>query len=141
MHVSSKFLRPLGIAALVIHLVGCGTLSTPTCAPGQDAATSESLYFGTTKKSGEEVSAGEWQAFLDEVVTPRFPQGLTVFAARGQWKEQSGRILAEATYVLNVVHPGAETQRRAIGEIAAEYKRRFDQESVLRVSSTVCVTF
>lgn len=102
--------------------------------------TSELLYFGTTKKDGGAVSEVEWQTFLREVVTPRFPDGLTVLRATGQWKTKT-EILSEATYVLNVVHPGAAKNGQALVEIVDEYKKRFAQESVLRVSSPACAAF
>jgi hypothetical protein len=102
--------------------------------------TSELLYFGTTKKDGGTVSELEWQSFLREVVTPRFPDGLTVLRATGQWKTKT-EILSEATYVLNVVHKGAAENGQSLVEIIAEYKKRFAQESVLRVSSPACAAF
>jgi Protein of unknown function (DUF3574) len=102
--------------------------------------TNELLYFGTTRKDGSAVSEVEWQAFLREVITPRFPDGLTVLKATGQWKTQT-QILSEATYVLNVVHSGASKNGQALVEVVAEYKTRFAQESVLRVSSLVCAAF
>ena len=95
---------------------------------------SESLYFGTTKKDGTAVSETEWLAFLAEVVTRRFPDGLTVFKATGQWKTKTG-IVSEATYVLNVVHTGTSKELQAFADIIAEYKRRFAQESVLGLAT------
>jgi len=50
------------------------------------------LYFGVGEETGpadrpqsEPISEAQWRAFLDKEVTPRFPDGLTVFDAYGQW--------------------------------------------------------
>ncbi len=56
----------------------------PTCPNGQNAMTSESLYFGMAKPDGT-VTALEWQGILNESITPRSPEGLSVWPASGQW--------------------------------------------------------
>src|SRR5687768_12410641 len=56
------------------------------------------LYFGRGVRDGETVSDSAWAAFLREVVTPRFPDGLTVYRAEGQWREDDGLILREQTF-------------------------------------------
>ncbi len=119
---------------------GCASGGRPHCAPGQQAMLSEALYFGTSKPDGT-VGPADWQAFLDEVVTPRFPQGFSVWRAAGQWKSEAGSIVSEASYVLNIVHAGASSDRQALGDIVATYKTRFQQEAVLRVQGAVCASF
>src|SRR5437016_3726037 len=48
------------------------------------------LYFGRSIPGGGEVSAAEWQRFLADVVTPRFPNGFTIVDAAGQYREKKG---------------------------------------------------
>jgi hypothetical protein len=43
------------------------------------------LFFGLRTSAGT-VSDDEWGRFLADVVTPRFPRGLTVGRADGQWR-------------------------------------------------------
>jgi hypothetical protein len=43
--------------------------------------------------------------------------------------------------VLTVLHSGDEASRRAVAEVAGEYKRRFAQEAVLRERMTACTRF
>ena len=81
------------------------------------------------------------QRFLDDWVTPRFPDGLTVLQASGQWRGANGKIVEEPSRVLYLVHPGDEASERKVEEIASEYKRRFDQEAVLRTRGAVCVSY
>lgn len=96
------------------------------------------LYFGA-------VSDEEWDRFLDEEVTPRFPDGLTVLTGYGQWRNSAGEITQEDSIVLIILYPldsYAESSAK-LQEIREEYKAQFSQESVLRVDSTeaVCVSF
>jgi hypothetical protein len=84
----------------------------------------------------------EWQRFLDEVVTPRFPDGLTVLDAAGQWAEPPARrVVREPAKVLLIVLTREAEQRPRLGEIAALYKRRFSQRSVIVMLRRACVTF
>lgn len=101
---------------------------------------SELLYFGATGPGGH-VSEPEWQAFLADTVTPRFPDGLSVWSASGQWRARTGEINREDSRILNIVHPGGPSQDRSFEEIVSAYKSRFRQESVLRVRSPVCAGF
>jgi hypothetical protein len=99
------------------------------------------LYFGRDVREGcatspaRTVSDSAWATFLREVVSGRFPDGLTVYAAEGQWREGGGRIVREQTFVLEVVHPAGPSADADFREIAAEYRRRFCQQSVMRVTT------
>ena len=108
--------------------------------PGGTAQVQDTLYFGMSKKDGV-VTDAEWQSFVDEAITPRFPDGLTVFDARGQWRGADGAIGRERSKALLIVHaPGPESTRK-IDEIIAEYKKRFQQESVLFTRQPISARF
>jgi hypothetical protein len=100
----------------------------------------DSLYFGTSTPTGT-MTAADWDDFLRSVVTPRFPQGLTVLQGSGQWQTASGAVLRESSQVLQVVHADDAASDGAVQQIVAAYKARFQQESVLRVRSPVCTAF
>lgn len=135
-----SFIAVIAIAAL---LAGCATTpaAAPSrCAPDEHEAISDLLYFGTSKAGGS-VSLKDWSDFLWDVVTPRFPKGFTAWQAYGQWKPERGEIQREVSYVVSIAHPvggGAESDIRTVIE---KYKARFQQESVLRVSSPACISF
>jgi len=74
-------------------------------------------------------------------VTPRFPGGLTVCDASGQWRGSKGTVEKESTKLLILIHEATGAQEKSIEEIRAEYKRRFQQESVLRVDMAVGASF
>jgi hypothetical protein len=93
------------------------------------------LHFGLSIPSGGKVTEHEWETFLSNVVTPRFPSGFTVLDARGQYRQADNEIVREPTKII-VVFYSARTRtasRRRIEEIRRAYKARFKQESVMRV--------
>jgi len=126
--------------AFALSLSACTTLHGLHCKGGEQLAIQDSLYFGTGKPNGV-VTADEWAAFLRTEVTPRFPQGLTVHEASGQWRGADGAIVREATHVLQLVHPDDASSDKQVAEIIASYKSTFQQEAVLRVRAGTCVSF
>lgn len=129
-------------AALLLPLLASGCAQWPAagCGSGQQAAVQDLLYFGTATPDGV-VSASDWQGFVDGVVTPRFPDGLSVWPASGQWKSAAGPIVREGSYVLNLVHPDDTKAEAAIADIVRTYKTRFRQEAVMRVRAPACISF
>jgi hypothetical protein len=99
------------------------------------------LLFGMSRKDAAPVSDAEWQGFVDQEVTPRFPDGLTIVQGYGQWRNSKGVIAKENSRVLMIWYdPKADSDDR-IEAIRAAYKSRFQQESVMRVDSFSCVSF
>jgi hypothetical protein len=100
------------------------------------------LFFGRSKPDGSTVTDREFQRFLNREITPRFPEGLTVLEGRGQFRDSSGVILREDAVLLILLYPATEEFRhQRIERIREEYKSAFQQESVLRVDSSSCVSF
>lgn len=118
-----------------------GPTPVAACAVGDTALIRDVVYFGRNRPGGGSVSDAEWQGFLNEVVTPRFPAGLTVVQASGQWRGQSGVVEQERSEIVTLLHAGDAAARRSIAELAAEYKRRFQQEAVLRERTPTCARF
>ena len=108
------------------------------CALGDTALVRDVLYFGRNTPGGTELSDSAWQQYVDEVVTPRFPAGLTIWDAAGQWRGASGKVEREKSKVLSLLHPGDSESDRRVGEAVGEYKRRFAQEAVLRERVMTC---
>jgi len=96
------------------------------------------LYFGLARPNGS-VSELEWQIFLRDEVTSRFPNGLTVWEAAGQWRRPDGRVDHEQSKVLLLVHPDTAAARSAVQAVISGYRQKFDQESVLWETARVCV--
>ncbi|ROZ78419.1 DUF3574 domain-containing protein [Ramlibacter sp. WS9] len=128
------------VMVVLLALTGCASFHSPACTGEEQAFIQDSLYFGTAKPVGI-VTPGEWADFLNKVVSPRFPQGLTVWEAAGQWRGGDGAIVREASRVLNLLHPDDAASEKAVVEIVVEYKARFQQEAVLRVKAPACISF
>ena len=135
-------------AALVLALLAAPAAPAPAfaadaspCPPGTAPFAEYRLFFGRSHGAVEVVSEAAWRAFLADEVTPRFPDGLTVLDAAGQWREGSGAIARERTKLLLILaEAGADAMRRT-DEIAAAYKCAFRQSSVLRVVTPACASF
>src|SRR5437016_11186957 len=125
-------MRALTLAALLVT----------ACAPaiqssGLQPVVTERLYFGRNVAQKLGVTDSAWAVFVTDVVSARLPNGFTFWTATGEWRGADGRSTREPSFVLEVVHPaGSAATEAAILTIIAEYKRRFGQESVLRVVSS-----
>ena len=134
------------LAVLALAAAPALHADSPPCPAGTDRWTEYRLFFGRSQGTAEvvtdEVVTDEaWRAFLAEEITPRFPDGLSVLDAAGQWRDASGTIVRERSkLVLILAEPGASGMQRT-GEIAQAYSQTFGQESVLRVVATACVSF
>lgn len=103
--------------------------------PGSlEPVVTERLYFGRNIGTTLGVTDSAWAVFVREVIGVQLPDGFTVWTAEGAWRGRDGRSIREPTFVLEVVHPERSARTdSAITVIIVEYKRRFNQESVLRV--------
>lgn len=140
---SAAFLFPV----LVAGSGGCG--NAMSMIPAQDGKCSvgtfsvrTDLFFGTDRVGMTPVSDSEWQQFVDTTVTPRFPDGLTMFPASGQYLQgMMVGLIKEGSKVVVLLHDGSAGPSGTIEQIRTIYKEQFHQESVLRIDSGVCVSF
>jgi hypothetical protein len=93
------------------------------------------LYFGSLKPNNTQVTQEEFAEFLDEIITPRFPEGLTLLTGLGQFRSAGGVLIQERSRLLILLYPVEDRHDKSekIETIRERYKRRFEQESVLRV--------
>ena len=128
-------------ALCLLFTVGCAVGGDFECPDGMNTFIELNVYFGQEKGDGGTVSEEAWQTFLADTVTPRFPDGLTVLDARGQWLDTGeGRLYRESTKVLNVLVPAdvSEAGVGAVREISDIYKERFDQQVVFHTALPAC---
>lgn len=99
------------------------------------------IFFGLSSPDGP-VSDEEWVRFLADVVTPRFPSGLTVVGATGQWRS-AGRdaITMERSQVVEIVLDHSPEADRRVHEVVDTYRQRYRQESVLVTRQRLEVCF
>jgi hypothetical protein len=132
--------RHIALIAACAVIAGCVAHPHPACPAGERRSVDELIYFGTGMPGGV-VSDEQWTAFLRDVVTPRFPEGLTTWPASGQWRAGDGSLTRENSHVLNLVHAADDATEKAVLFIISDYKDRFRQEAVLRVKTQACVSF
>jgi hypothetical protein len=73
------------------------------------------------------VSELEWQIFLRDEVTRRFPEGLTASEAEGQWRTPAGSIDHEQSKVRLLVHPIRRRRGVSGGKYPANLLRGADE--------------
>lgn len=98
------------------------------------------LIFGATSKRGL-ITQKMWKRFLASEVTPRFPDGLSTFDIKGQWRNAKGDIVKLPSRILLIWYPPAPDASAKIDAIRDAFNRRYDQESVMRVDGVNCVGF
>jgi hypothetical protein len=133
-------MRTIASMILLGLLSACSSLPAMNCKANEQLEVQDTLYFGTGSSDGAVTNAA-WASFLATTITPRFPQGLTVLDASGQWRNANGSLSHEATHVLQLVHPNDARNDMLIAEIISAYKTQFKQESVLRVTEHACISF
>ncbi len=139
------------MAALACHRGLADTPSGTAAAlqgdPGRPAAAHwvrGELYFGVGRLDGPDPQAREarWRSFLDREVTPRFPDGLTVLEAYGQWRSKGSDTPSRlVSKVLVILFEDTPANREAIDAIRSAYKVETRSKSVLLVTQPAEVSF
>jgi hypothetical protein len=128
--------------ALLLLLAACAGPQGLMCHGAQRGAAVADLLFGRNIGGRLGVSEGEWRRFLAEEVTPRFPDGLTVVDAAGQWRDpERNTVVREPSKIVTIVLPERADNQVRLDGIVEAYKRRFRQQSVGIVIRPACVGF
>jgi hypothetical protein len=143
-HLRRVFFATL-LATLLFSASGCrheelGFAPAAVQVPAQTEFIKTELYFGLSKPGGI-VSEDEWGRFVDQQITPAFKEGLTILDAHGQWQNDKGSVIKEGTKLLILIHKPDREKSAAIEAIINQYKKQFQQESVLRVTTPAGVSF
>jgi len=113
-----------------------------SCHGAQQPKQVAELMFGRDIGNKPVVSESAWTRFVVREITLRFPDGLTITDATGQWRDRhSGAILREPSKHVEIVLPGDVDDETRLDAIVAEYKRRFHQHSVGVIVRDACVSF
>lgn len=137
-------LRAVGLLAF---LIGCtasqAEISTSSCQQvnGTPMLQAE-LFFGRDISGHRHVSDARWSEFVRREITPRFPEGLTLLSALGQWRDAtSGRITHERSFVVRIVVAATSDALSRLTQLRGAYMQRFHQQSVGLTLSTICASF
>ncbi len=134
------------LSGILLLIVGSTTLAAQSpgsvCQAGLQSKLLADLTFGRDIGRHVGVSEAAWQRFLAREVTPRFPDGLTVMNASGQWRDHgTGRIVREPSKVVMIVLSGRADDQARLDAIVAAYKRQFHQQSVGVIVQPACTAF
>ncbi len=127
--------------ALLLLASGCAASVAPpaSCPDGYSRHIEFQLFFGLADGSGNQISDAEWEQFQTEVITPRFPEGMSVIDVKGQWREPDGDVQRENTRLVRGLMAAPDGDGlRLVNEISDEFVRRFNQDPVFRIMSEVC---
>jgi hypothetical protein len=126
------------LAAILIQ-VACSGAGQMACPEGTEQFAEYQLFFG--RGDPMVVDEAAWNAFVQDTVQPRFPDGMTIIDAAGQWHDPTGAFISERTKLLILLALPNDDGMLRIDQISQEYEQRFGQASVLRVVGSSCVSF
>jgi hypothetical protein len=142
------FTQAVAAVMLATSLSGLAQAQAPApaqvleCRGGQKAQQVAELTFGRRIVGHIAVSETQWLQFIDNEITPRFPEGLTAYDASGQWRDPATKkIVRELSKVVLIVLPGNAEDLTRLSELTEIYKRRFKQQSVGMILRPACVSF
>jgi hypothetical protein len=138
----NTLIRSAAIVLLLAGFAGAANAQLLDCRGGQKPTQVAEMMFG--RKIGDRIGVSEieWSRFVDREITPRFPAGLTVFNASGQWQDTSTKkVVHEPSKIVQIVLPGEVDDIPRLNEIAEAYKSRYKQQSVGMIVRPACVSF
>jgi hypothetical protein len=131
----------LAVAAFLVSQVTSATAQL-SCAAPQSAMIEVELLFGRNIGGKLGVTDRLWAAFLAREVSPRFPDGLTVFDTRGQWRDEKTKALVrEPGKIVRIILSADADAMEKVDAVAAAYIKQFRQDSVGIVTRPACVAF
>jgi Protein of unknown function (DUF3574) len=132
----------LSVVLASAQLLSACMMLPQACAPPAESMVTAELLFGRNIGDRLGVSDAAFADFLAREITPRFPDGLTVMDARGQWRDgEGGRIVREPSKLVLLIFRDESKRRESLSTIVEVYKNRFRQQSVLTSLRTSCVAF
>lgn len=129
-------MRRAGALILMLGLAGC--MSTPrpqACPAGQAQLRTAQLFLGA--KAPATPDDRDLRRFVDQEVTPRFPDGVTVVDGGGQWKGSENRLIREASKVVLVVLPAGGGGAK-VEAVRTAYRSKFKQEPLVVLPPPAC---
>ncbi|EIP89037.1 hypothetical protein A33K_15138 [Burkholderia humptydooensis MSMB43] len=144
----STWIGGIALIAAVAALPGCATSPQPASSDArcaQAGGTRElqaDLLFGRDIAGRGPVTDAERARFVADAVTPRFPDGITTWDTRGQWRDrETGGVVHEKSFVIRIVAPDSPATLDSLAAIRRAYIERFHQQSVGLVLARVCASF
>lgn len=116
--------------------------SCSTVMPGGEKFIKTELYFGMMIPDGGKVSEADWDQFVANEVTSRFPDGLTVMESEGQWKDtENAKVVEEPSKTVVILYKAGKENQEKVEAIRKAYMAQFKQQAVMRVDYRTKVKF
>ena len=125
--------------AAMFALAACADRPAGQCAAAGQHPTAE-LVFGRVSDGVPSVSEAQFAKFLQQEVSRRFPDGLTVVDAQGRWVPPAGGAIRGPSKTVMIVLRGGADDREKLEAVRSAYTQRFHQPSALLVSDQTCVS-
>ncbi|WP_372071816.1 DUF3574 domain-containing protein [Tistrella mobilis] len=151
---SASVIRLPAVAALLLLTAACAghpqgpAPGAPACPAGDTAMVQATLFFGLDRPGGApQITPREFDRFVDEVVSPTFPDGFTIQQAEGGWRDtETGATIREPSRTILILAPAADAAeasalRDRIDRVRSAYIQAFDQQAVGLASARACVDF
>ena len=122
----------VAVMATMFATAACASLGASPKVSAETGAHLDRLTFGLSIHDTGMVTDSAWQRFVDEVVSPRFPEGFAWFRTEGQWQYATGKIVKEPGRIIELIHVPDSASEARVEEIAKIFVKRFDQEAVGR---------
>ena len=112
---SASVIRLPAVAALLLLTAACaghpqGPAPAAACPAGDTAMVQATLFFGLDRPGGApQITPREFDRFVDEVVSPTFPDGFTIQQAEGGWRDtETGATIREPSRTILILAPAAD---------------------------------
>ncbi|MCB1121814.1 MAG: DUF3574 domain-containing protein [Verrucomicrobiae bacterium] len=141
------------VILVFLSVAGFNTLAQSYSASGIQTSSSQTepasktgwlkteLYYGAGRLPADGSPDERWENYINEVVTPRFPEGLTLLEGTGQWRVKPGQPpRRHRSRILILIHEDTPEKSRLVDEIRSIWLEISGHQSVLRVSQPVEVS-
>lgn len=125
------------VALAGLALAGCATAPKLACPAGQAQMRTAQLFLEA--KSPARLNDAALRRFVEQEVTPRFPDGVTMVAGGARWKGAGDRMIRDAAKVVLIVLPARGDPQANVEAVRAAYRTRFKQDSVVVMPPPACV--
>src|SRR2546429_6121824 len=119
----ATFVPVAAALTLVLALGGGADAQLLDCLGGQRPTQVAELMFGRNIGRRLAVNEADWSRFVDREIISRFPSGLTMFNAAGEWRDgPPNKIVREPSKGVQIVLPGQAPELRRLNEIVPASK-------------------
>lgn len=129
----SKSIRIFTLLVIALVVFSCNTSKFTT------NYIKTELFFGLSE-GNKTISESEWASFKVEFLDKKF-SGYTEVNSKGFWTNPSNIKVSEHSKLIIYLNKGTQSDSLAIVYVINSYKKKFNQESVLKIETPVKASF